>query len=410
MSTTPPCAPPVEDSLPPGAWRLLAIVTVAQTSAAAAQLGLPALAPVFRAEFSTSPAQLSLLLAAAPLGLALSVYAWGGVADRAGELRALVAGLCIGGLSLMAGALATEWWHLMLAIVIGSLGGASAHAAGARAIVDAFPERLHGLVLGIRHTAIPVGGAIGAALLPVLAGAREGHGLGGPADGEVALPMLALGLGVLAAAASCAWWPAGLRRRVAHPVHDDEALLQLHPLRDSRLWLLAGGGALLVLVQISLGAWLALYLHDERGWTVSHAALALAAAYAIGAASRLLAGVASDRMGVRAPLLCVIAAGCTLLLVAAALPPLDAFTTALLLCVAALSASWNGVLYAATASLAARRTAGAAFGMQTTMLAIAGFLAPITFGLLVEAAGWGTAFALLIVPAGAATIAWSCVR
>src|SRR5437870_4009892 len=47
----------------------------------------------------------------------------------------------------------------------------SARGGGGRAIMAWFPSTELGLALGIRQTAIPIGGAVGAAVLPVLGSA-----------------------------------------------------------------------------------------------------------------------------------------------------------------------------------------------------------------------------------------------
>ena len=60
----------------------------------------------------------------------------------------------------------------------------------------------------------------------------------------------------------------------------------------------------------------------------------------------------------------------------------------------ALSQSWNGLSFTATAELAGRSRAGAALGFQQTALAVASGLAPPLFALPVESTSWSAAFAL----------------
>jgi hypothetical protein len=60
----------------------------------------------------------------------------------------------------------------------------------------------------------------------------------------------------------------------------------------------------------------------------------------------------------------------------------------------ALSQSWNGLSFTATAELAGRSRAGAALGFQQTALSAASAIAPPLFAVLVESTSWGLAFGL----------------
>ena len=119
----------------------------------------------------------------------------------------------------------------------------------------------------------------------------------------------------------------------------------------------------------------------------------------IGAALRIVVGRWSDRVGTRiAPLLKLAFGLSVTLAVSAALTSasLAVFIPAFLLA-GALSQSWNGLAFTATAELAGRRRAGAALGFQQTALAVASAFAPPLFALLVESSSWGVAFALAAI-------------
>ena len=74
-------------------WIVLAGGCVAQASFSAFFLGLPALAPPFRDDYDLGLGQTALLLASASIGIVLTLFPWGVVTDRAGERRAVAAGL-----------------------------------------------------------------------------------------------------------------------------------------------------------------------------------------------------------------------------------------------------------------------------------------------------------------------------
>ncbi len=152
----------------------------------------------------------------------------------------------------------------------------------------------------------------------------------------------------------------------------------------------------MVLAQIAILSFLALYLHEERGWSTLHAALALAGVQAGGAVARVLAGAWSDRAGRRVRPLgrLALGAGVALGVAAALLPAPDALAVPALIGAGVLAMSGNGVSFAAVAELAGAGRAGTALGLQNTVLFVAVAIAPPAFGAAVGLFSWPAAFAL----------------
>jgi MFS family permease len=151
-----------------------------------------------------------------------------------------------------------------------------------------------------------------------------------------------------------------------------------------------------VVAQISVMAFTVLFLHGARGLSAGVAAGIFAGMQLVGAALRIAAGRWSDRVGTRiAPLVKICFALSVTLALSAALTsaPLAVLLPAFLVA-GALSQSWNGLSFTATAELAGRSRAGAALGFQQTGLAVASAVAPPLFALLVDSTSWGVAFAL----------------
>jgi nitrate/nitrite transporter NarK len=254
------------------------------------------------------------------------------------------------------------------------------NAASGRAVMGWFGPSQRGLALGIRQTALPLGGAAAAVALPPIA----------DAGGTQA------GLLVLAAACLTTAVAGGVGLREAPPEDDPPLGDLLNPLRDTRMWRLAVGSGLIVTAQISILAFTVLFLHGERGLSPTAAAGIFATMQLIGAALRIAAGRWSDRVGTRIAPLLKLAFGLSVsLAVSAALTSasLALFVPAFLVA-GALAQSWNGLSFTATAELAGRTRAGAALGFQQTALAVASGFAPPLFALLVESTSWGVAFAL----------------
>jgi sugar phosphate permease len=257
------------------------------------------------------------------------------------------------------------------------LAGASVQSASGRAVMQWFGPTERGLAFGIRQTAIPFGGVIGALVLPPLANA-----------GGVGWAFAFLGLFCIATAAVGALVVRELPSDGVDP-HDVPWTL-----RDTRLWLLSGGSSLYVTAQVTLFTFLVLFLHDERGLSVTAAAAVLAVTHTLAMASRIAAGRWSDVVHSRLVPLRLIGVATFATLGGSALV-LDAPTVVvvpLLVASTVLSASWNGLAFVAAAELAGTGRSGAAIGFQQTALAFTCVFVPPLFALLVDASSWRAAF------------------
>jgi nitrate/nitrite transporter NarK len=257
-----------------------------------------------------------------------------------------------------------------------------------------FGPEARGVALGIRTTAIPLGGAVGAAVLPSLANA-----------GGTKLAFLAVGGACLAGAVAGAIW---IRDPVRPHAETAGVPAGRPPLQDREMWLLSTGSSLYVVAQLSLIGFVVLFLHVHRGLSAGAAAALLAVTNVFGAAARVVAGRWSDRLETRlGPLrLLGLALACVTALTAAlADAPLAALLPTIFVA-GVLSQSWNGLSFTAAAETAGAARAGAALGLQQTMLAVAGAAVPIAFAATVEATSWRIAFALAALAplAGYATL------
>lgn len=362
-------------------WAVLAAGTAAQASLSAVFIGLPVLAPALRDEFDLSLSQVGLALASLWVGPILTLLGWGLLADRFGERLVLGTGLAVCGVLAAAAGRASDFPTLVLLLFLASATGASVNAASGRAVMQWFPVEERGFALGIRQTAIPVGGGIGALTLPFL---EQAGGL------EAAFGFL----GVLCLAGAVV---AALVIREP-PVRDAELEGDAVPwtLRDRRLWTLSIGSALYLFAQVPLMSFVVLFLHDVQGVSAAAAALVLAAIQVGAIATRIGSGRLSDRLGNRLrPLRWVGLASAGGLLTTALLAENGlAILIAVLIVAGAIAMAWNGLSLTAAAELAGRARSGAAIGFQQTTLSAIGVFVPVTFAALVEATSWRIAFAL----------------
>jgi sugar phosphate permease len=354
---------------------ILGAGTFAQASFSAASVGLPALAPAIRAHYRLSLGETGVVLAAIGIGMLLTLLPWGLLADRLDERWVIAAGLVGAGAALAGAATTSGFGSLVGALVAAGALGASVNAASGRAIMAWFPPGELGLALGIRQTAIPIGGALGAALLPVLGGTRPAFlALGG-----------ACGAGAIVAVVFMR------RTRVSEPELVDVG----KPLRDPRMWLLGGGTAVYVTAQIAITGFVVLFLHEHRNVSTHAAAALLAAINVLAIGARIAVGRVSDRLRTRLrPLraIGVALAAATAAVAALTDAPLAALVPAFAVA-GVVSMAWNGLAFAAAAEAAGARRTGAALGFQQTLLGVVIAAVPPAFA-AVASSSWRLAFAL----------------
>ena len=358
---------------------MLAAGTAAQTSFSAVIVGLPVLAPTLKDAHDLSLLQVGVVLDALWIGTLLTLLPWGVLADRVGERLVLATGLVACAVALVGAGYAASFESLILLVGLAGAAGASVNAASGRAVMQWFPAAERGFALGVRQTAIPVGGLISALVLPALA-LRSAF---------VFLAALCVAGAVFGAAV--------IREREG-AAEDDV----LEPrglgatLRDHRLWLLCGASSFYLVAQLAITGFLVLFFHEERGLTTAAAAGVLAGVQVVAAAMRISGGRWSDRLGSRIRPLRIVGVGSAITLAVAVVllsAPLPLLIASFILA-GGLSMSWNGLSFTAAAEIAGRARAGAALGMQQSALAAAGAIVPPAFAAIVAASSWRLGFAL----------------
>ena len=338
-------------------------------------MGLPAIAPAIRDAFGLSLAEVGAILSAHWLGTLVTLLPWGFLTDRVGERLVLAAGMGGCGVFLLAAGRADSFAALYVLLFLSGAAGASVNAATGRAVMGWFDASERGLALGIRQAAVPVGGLIGALVLPHF---------------TVAHAYALLGVLCLLGAAGGA---AFLREPKGAPLEIDDVEWTL---RDPRLWRLCSVSGLYVVAQMAVLSFVVLYLHDERGLGKGEAAAVLGVVQVAAMILRVAAGRWSDTLHSRVvPLeriglaMAATLGLATILLDAPLVLLLPAFVVA-----GALTMAWNGVAFAAVAELAGRTRSGAALGVQQTVLSLAGVAAPLAFAAVVSAGSWRLAYGL----------------
>src|SRR5450830_514628 len=277
-------------------WKVLAAGVAANAAFSVAFSGLPMTAVLLRQAYQLDNALLGLMLGLMGLGIALSELPWGLLTDRLGDRPVLLTGLGSTALALLALALwaapGAPLWVLGAGLLgVGLLGG-SVNGASGRAVMGWFPAIERGLAMSIRQTAVPLGGGVGALLLPWLAWQGGFACLFGVLAGLCG-----------AAALLCAAWV----HEPAHSAHSAPApapgagLAAPAPraLRDRRVWRLAAGIGLLCAPQFAVISFGTVFLHDFGGLSLPACTGAMALVQVGAMGLRVWSGRWTDRHGNR---------------------------------------------------------------------------------------------------------------
>ena len=387
----------VRDAPPAAArhrWKVLAAGVAANASFSAIFSGIPVTSVVLRADYQLSNTQLGLALGLLSLGVALGELPWGVLTDRLGDRKVLLTGLLgtVAALWLLVlfalpgqGAATFRW--LCAGLMLAGLLGGSVNGSSGRAVMGWFRDGERGLAMSIRQTAVPLGGGIGALLLPSLA-AHAGFGAV---------------YGALIAGCLASVWLTLLWLREPPPSPQVQpgngtVAQERSALCSGMVWRLALGTGLLCAPQVALISFGGIFLHD-----FSHAGLVLISAVMatvqVGAAvSRIASGRWTDRRGNRRGYLrgcALLSAGLFALLgiltafsagASSALVPLALSLTAAGIAVSA----WHGVAYTELAVQAGPAQIGTALGLGNSCVFTVFFLTAQAVPPLLQWQGWAS--------------------
>ena len=364
-------------------WAVLAAGTFSTASISALVIGLPVLVPTLRDEYALSLGEIGVLLASEWVGTTLALLPWGLAADRFGERIVLTVGLTASAAFIVGAAFAESFGALLVLLALAGAAGASVNSSSGRAVMHWFDASERGLALGVRQTAIPIGGFVGALALPPIA----------ESGGSEAAFLFLAALCVVGALVG------GLVLRERKHEEELEVSSLLSTLRDRKLWRLSLGSGLYLYAQLAVLGFAVVFLHDEHGLSESRAALAVAASQVLAMGLRIGVGRWSDLVGSRiGPLLRVGVAISSVVGAVAVLASGPIWLLVPALAVAGgLSMAWNGLSFTTAAELAGRVRSGAAIGLQQTVLGGAGIVSPVLFAALVSATSWHAAFAVAAV-------------
>ena len=365
----------------PGRWGILALIMAAQTMANVGPLGIPAIAPLIRQDLGLSIAQAGSFLSAYYVGASLMSLPAGWMADRWGVLGTMVLGQIIiaGGLYGVAG---SGSFILLTAIMVcAGAGYGMLNPTTAKAAMAWFPRRQRATAVGLKQVGLPLGGAVGALLMPPFAlwlGWR---------------PAVALPASLVAALGALTWLLYRDPPRTGETGGGSVGPASLGAvLRNRDLWLVSSSTLVFAGMQTVWMSFLVLYLTDVLHLSLVEAGRYLVMAQVAGMAGRVIFGMLSDGLfdGRRRIVLVIAGMGSTAcsLAMAATGPNTGALVLApLALAFGFFGIGWNGVQHTLLAELVGPRGAGTAVGLGLTVSSLGVSLCPPLFGVAVQRLG-----------------------
>ncbi|OGL16052.1 MAG: hypothetical protein A3G97_10735 [Candidatus Rokubacteria bacterium RIFCSPLOWO2_12_FULL_69_21] len=361
-------------------WGILGLILTAQTFANVGPLGLPAIAPFIREDLGLSLIQAGSFLSAYYVGPILLSLPAGWLADRWGILKTMVTGAALIALGLFAAGWAGSFPVLIALLVFAGTGYGLLNPSSTKAVIAWFPPSQRATAVGLKQTGLPFGGAVGAAVLPLIALAVGWRN---------ALIVSAAGVALLGTATLFLYQdPPDLPR----PAPGAPSSSMWWVLRNRDLWMVASATLIFAAMQTVWMSFLVLYLKDVVGLPVLAAAGYLAAAQVTGMAGRVAFGLLSDRAFAGGRRIVLFIAGIGSALCSLAMAGIGPGSSPWLLAALALTfgfvgIGWNGVQHTLMAELAGARTAGTAVGLGLAVSSLGVTLGPPAFGWLVERVG-----------------------
>lgn len=373
---------------------VLLLSMFAAVGSSVVHMGVPFLIPSLQ-DSGLSLSVAGLIAAMPAAGVVVTLIAWGWFVDRYGERAALFAGLSSTALTTGLAALAASKSPALLggALFLAGCAAASVNSASGRVVSGWYPPHQRGTAMGIRQMAQPLGAALSAVTLHPLA---QNYGIGG----ALAMPTIL-----------CAVLAVLVLVGVKNPPRPDTSnpAVTASPYRGSRyLVRIHIASALLSWPQSMMGAYILVWLLSV-GYADATAGTIVMVAQLLGAGSRAVMGVISDRVRSRIKPYRWVAAVTFALAVAMIIvgwAGWRAFGTVIICALAVAVVSPNGLAFTAVAEYAGPFWSGRAMGTQNTFQNIIYAATPPLSGAIVGAVGFPALFAVTaLFPAAALAIA-----
>ena len=370
-------------------WVIMGVLWIAYIVVYAYRLSIGPLSPFIKEELALDHTQIGWIMSAGTFGYMLSIFPAGWATDRIGVRWLLVFGEVVGGTFLLGMFLTPTYSTALVVMALAGFGGGCLLPATTKGVMLWFPARERATVMGLKQTAVNVGGMIAALTMPTVAILFGWH------TAFLFLGILAILIGIIsfmlyrdpaAPAAPPSENNATLIEDSTPPVKQS----QFAVLKNRHIWLLAVAGFTLLITEFAVITHLVLYLTEEVLLPVRTAGFVLAIAEAGGILGKPGSGFLSDRVfGSRRSVYLLWAGGASAMCLMIALwgQSLSWVLYPVLFILGVTSIGWGGIHLTLLAEMAGKERVGTATGAVLAVTMIGGVLGPIIFGYIVDLTG-----------------------
>ncbi len=365
-------------------WAILGVLWIAYIVVFLHRLSVAPLAPFLKQDLHITSAQIGMVISAGSLGYTMTQIPVGWLVDRVGARWPTGIGELIGGAAMIALFFVPSYlWLLIFMFVVGLTGG-SLVPATSQAVVIWFPRQERATAMGIKQTALNIGGIVSAATLPSVALAI------GWRYGFLFLGIIAVIIGAIALLLYKDP-PGAALLRSSERKSSAEAMPMLRVLKNRKIWLVSICGLCFSWVEFAVISHLVLYLTEGLLLSVVVAGGLLALSQAAGAIARPASGLLSDRGfgGARKPVFLLMAgtASAMCLLVGLFGYGLSWAIYPVLFLLGMGGIGFGAIFLTFISELGGRQGAGKTIGLGATVAMCGSIAGPIVFGHIVDTTG-----------------------
>ena len=364
-------------------WVILGVLWITYIVVFLNRLSVGPLAPFFKDDLNITSTQIGLVMSAASSGYMLTMFPIGWLVDRIGAKWPIVLGEMIAGSCMIALFFASSYAYLLIFMFITGLGCGFLLPSTTQGVIAWFPLRERATVMGLKQTAVNIGGITTAATLPALSLAL------GWRYGFLFLGLSAIAIGITAFVLYRE--PRESYSGAAGSAMADAAVPLMEIIKNREIWLLAFCGFCMTWVEMAIIAHLVLYLTEVLLFGVVAAGGLLAITEVAGALARPGTGFLSDWAfgGKRKHVFMLIAgtASSTTLVIGLCGSYLSWILYPVLVLMGIGGIAFGGIWLTLLSEFAGRRGAGKAVGLGGVITLAGAAIGPPLFGYLVDTTG-----------------------
>ncbi|MBA7710467.1 putative glucarate transporter [subsurface metagenome] len=350
------------------------------------RLSVGPLGPFLKEDLNLTSAQVGLFMSAAAFGYMLALIPAGWLVDRIGVRWLFLIGEVIGGIFIASMFTVTTFTGGLIFMALAGLGLGCIMPSTTKAVLVWFPIKERATAMGVKQTAINVGGIITATTLPTIALALSWH------YGFLSIGFIAVVIGIVSFILYKEPPQSGSLNTSEPAIPSGPRPSVREVFRSRDIWLLIGAGMCMMALEFSAIAYFVLYLKEALFFTVVTAGFFLAILEAGGVFGKPITGLMSDRLfhggrkKVYILMCCITFAICMIFAFLGQGSP-SWMIIPLCLILGFVGIGWGGLHLTLVGEFAGKELAGIVTGMCTVFLMIANMAGPPAFGHIVDTTG-----------------------